>query len=180
MPDQGRPAPLSAEPGFAFCPGCGAPVDAPRPVTCATCGRTHWRNAKPCAGALVVRDGRLLLVRRAGDPFAGFWDIPGGFCEPTELPAAAAVREVFEETGIRVATTELLGMWIDRYDQGGVVQDTLNVYFLARPIEPIAPRLDPREVSAIEWFSPDDLPERVAFPDHASAVLDAWSASAGA
>ena len=44
------------------------------------------------------------------------WDIPGGFCNPDEHPAAAAEREVYEETGITVRTTDLLGIWMDTYE----------------------------------------------------------------
>ncbi|MCO7222154.1 NUDIX hydrolase [Klenkia sp. PcliD-1-E] len=56
-----------------------------------------------CVGA-VVHDpaGRLLLVQRAHDPDRGAWSVPGGRVEPGEDDAAAVVREVAEETGLRV------------------------------------------------------------------------------
>ena len=62
-----------------------------------------------CAGA-VVRDesGRLLLVRRGHEPGLGTWSLPGGRIEPDESAAAAAAREVEEETGLVVAIGELL------------------------------------------------------------------------
>jgi 8-oxo-dGTP diphosphatase len=62
-----------------------------------------------CAGA-VVRDaqGRLLLVRRGREPAAGRWSLPGGRVEPGETTAAAAAREVGEETGLRVSVGALL------------------------------------------------------------------------
>lgn len=177
--EQGRQNPLSAEPGFAFCPACGGPLPSPRPVTCDRCGQTHYRNAKPCAGALVMHGDRLLLVRRAKAPFAGWWDIPGGFCNPTELPRDGAAREVFEETGLQIAITGLLGMWIDRYHEGGTTQDTLNIYFTATVSGGLQTTVDPVEVTEVGWFQRDALPTDVAFPDHASAVLDAWRAGFG-
>jgi 8-oxo-dGTP diphosphatase len=62
-----------------------------------------------CAGA-VIRDGagRLLLVLRGREPGAGRWSLPGGRVESGETPAAAAAREVAEETGLTVAIGELL------------------------------------------------------------------------
>lgn len=57
-------------------------------------------------GALVCRDDGVLLVRRAGPPFAGEWAVPGGKIEPGESMATAAEREVLEETGVRVRAGE--------------------------------------------------------------------------
>ncbi len=127
----------------------------------------------------MVNDDRLLLVRRAKAPFAGRWDIPGGFCNPTELPRDGAVREVFEETGLHITITGLLGMWMDRYREDGTTQDTLNIYFTATLAGDQEPTIDPVEVAEIGWFHRDAVPTDIAFPDHASAVLDAWSAGFG-
>lgn len=49
-------------------------------------------------------DGRVLLVRRADDRR---WAMPGGWVDPGEAPADAAVRETFEETGLVVADPQL-------------------------------------------------------------------------
>ena len=153
-------------------PGSGAGLP---PVTCPACGADHWRNAKPCAGALVMRDGRLLLLRRNIEPWRGWWDIPGGFCDAEEHPMACAAREAREETGIAVEVTGYLGTWLDHYpgpdDPDHVV--TLNAYYhavAAAGAEVGDP--DPHETSEVGWFTPDDLPE-VAFL-HARAVLAAW------
>jgi 8-oxo-dGTP diphosphatase len=157
-----------------FCSACGARVDAVPPFRCPNCDVEHWHNAKPCAGALVERDGSLLLVRRAQDPWRGFWDIPGGFCEPDELPAATAVREVREETGLEVAITDLVGMWLDRYQYGDEsdTATTLNLYFAAKVLRgAVTPS---PETDAVEWFTPQRLPTNIAFPDHAHDVLQTW------
>ncbi|MBI3507191.1 MAG: NUDIX hydrolase [Proteobacteria bacterium] len=56
---------------------------------------------RPAAIAVVKRDGRFLLVRRANPPDPGRWGFPGGKVEPGETVAEAAVRELAEETGVR-------------------------------------------------------------------------------
>jgi 8-oxo-dGTP diphosphatase len=66
-----------------------------------------------CVGAIVVLDGRLLLVQRANDPGAGEWSVPGGRVEPGELLAEAVVRELAEETGLEGVCGPLVG-WVER------------------------------------------------------------------
>src|SRR4051812_45185259 len=59
------------------------------------------RPVVACVGAVVTDGhGRLLVVRRANDPSAGLWSVPGGKVEPGEDDAAAVVREAYEETGL--------------------------------------------------------------------------------
>jgi 8-oxo-dGTP diphosphatase len=69
-----------------------------------------------CVGAVVVADGRLLLVRRGRPPGLGQWSVPGGRVEAGERLADAVVRETVEETGIEVACGDLLG-WVERIDE---------------------------------------------------------------
>lgn len=65
-------------------------------------------------GGVVIRDGRVLLVRRAKPPLLGQWSIPGGAVEPGETLAAAVRRELKEETALEVTVGELLEVieWI--------------------------------------------------------------------
>ena len=161
-----------------YCSDCAAPLPHDPPVTCPNCGITHYANAKPCGGALIGDDARrLLLIRRAHQPYEGCWDIPGGFCELREHPRDAAVREAREETGLEVEGGDLVGIWLDDYGDTGIV--TLNLYFRCR-VTGGSERPEEGEVAELRWFDPDALPlDRLAFPEHERAVLEAWLAGGG-
>jgi len=163
-----------------FCSACGRELAHVPPIQCGACGVEHWRNSKPCSGALVTRNNELLLVKRTIDPWNGLWDVPGGFCEATELPVATAEREILEETGYRIQVDELLGIWLDDYGEPspalGQPEITMCLYYLAHPVDGGDASVDPDEVAEVRWFPADALPERMAFPNHVYEVLDAWKA----
>ena len=162
--------------GWRYCPRCAAPLTtAVGRVECAACGFVAYANSAPTASALCVDDdGRLLLVRRAVEPFRGRWDIPGGFLEEHEHPKDALRRELVEETGLEIDPVAFFGVWIDWYgDEGPGVQSTLNLYWTARVV-----RGDPRpadDVDELRWFAPDELPAatELAFTNTRS-VVEAW------
>lgn len=62
-------------------------------------------------GAVVVRDGELLMVRRGREPGKGLWSLPGGRVERGEYLVDAVAREVQEETGLEVEVDDLLGIF---------------------------------------------------------------------
>jgi 8-oxo-dGTP diphosphatase len=62
----------------------------------------------PAVIAVLVHEGRALLVRRANPPDAGLWGFPGGKIEYGETVKAAALRELLEETGIQAQAQEIL------------------------------------------------------------------------
>ena len=64
------------------------------------CGRSWYRNSMPAVGAAIVKDGKALVTIRAREPEKGRLDLPGGFLEVGEHPAAGLVREVKEELGV--------------------------------------------------------------------------------
>lgn len=64
-------------------------------------------------GAVVVDEGRVLLVRRGSEPLKGHWSLPGGLVELGEPILASVVREVREETGLTVEPMELIEL-LDR------------------------------------------------------------------
>jgi 8-oxo-dGTP diphosphatase len=69
-------------------------------------------------GGVVVRDGKVLLIRRGKEPLKGRWVIPGGTVELGETLEQAVVREVREETGIDVRAREVV-LVFDRIERDG-------------------------------------------------------------
>lgn len=156
-----------------FCVQCGAALiwraggeGEPARRACPACGWVFYNNPRPCVGALIVRDGRLLLGRRAGEPYRGWWDIPGGFMEAGETPEEALAREVLEETGLEVRSVRPFVALPDTYGPEGA--PTLNLHYLVEVGEG-----DPEpqsDVAELRWFAAHELPERVAFANGRQAV----------
>jgi 8-oxo-dGTP diphosphatase len=122
--------------------------------------------------ALVERDGRLLLGRRAFEPSKGLWDLPGGFLEENEHPLDALVRELREETGLDVEPASFVGVWMEPDYQGRTVLcltwDACVTGGNERPAD---------DVSELAWFAPHELPadDQLAF-EHFPALLRLWRA----
>jgi ADP-ribose pyrophosphatase YjhB (NUDIX family) len=161
--------------GWHWCPRCKGPLEKARGAAlCPACGFVMYANSAPTASALVVDDGgRVLLARRAGDPFRDLWDIPGGFLEEGEHPEDALRRELLEETGLEVEPTGYLGVWMDQYGDGLGAPATLNLVWTARVVG--GEERPDDDVAELAWFGRDELPPRgeLAFATVA-AVLDAW------
>ncbi len=73
-------------------------------------------------GAVVVDEGRVLLVRRGSEPLKGHWTLPGGMLEVGETLAAGVAREVREETGLEVEPVELVELLDRIHREGGRVR----------------------------------------------------------
>ena len=85
---------------------------------------------------MIVREGRVLLIRRAQAPLKGEWSLPGGAVELGETLEDAICREVLEETGLVVETVEVVKAFdrISRDDQGRVRYHYVLVDFLCRVV----------------------------------------------
>jgi len=163
-------------PEVRFCSACGVELPSRPPVTCAACGASHWLNPKPCANAIVVDGDRVLLTRRAYAPWKDGWCAPGGFCEEGEHPIETVEREVLEETGLRVAVTGYIGVWVDTYADEPSEPDASVIsvaYYAARSVGGDESAFDRTEVSELRWFGWDELPPDLAPPGTLEAVFAA-------
>jgi ADP-ribose pyrophosphatase YjhB (NUDIX family) len=102
-------------------------------------------------GTVTVNNGKILLIKRAFDPGAGKWSIPGGLIEVGEKLSEAGKRETEEETGIKVEILELINVFdmIDLDDSKKVKYHYVLVDFLAKPVGG-KERLS-SEVTEIKW-----------------------------
>ncbi|MBP6015780.1 MAG: NUDIX hydrolase N-terminal domain-containing protein [Candidatus Promineofilum sp.] len=114
----------------------------------------HFALGPQASGeAVVIRDNKLLLVRRADD---GLWALPGGITDPGETLAETARRELQEEAGIDGRVTQLLGLFDSRLWHSAKRIHFYHAVFLIEADDP-EPRPSP-EVSAAAYFAADELP----------------------
>ncbi|NIR49687.1 NUDIX domain-containing protein [candidate division KSB1 bacterium] len=160
---------------FRFCPACGAPLESKSDNDsnarfCPNCDFTHYDHPKPCAGAVIAKNGDILLIRRANEPYKNCWDFPGGFLEFDEHPEDGLIREVSEELDIKIQVSGLIGLYMDHY--GSQKESTLNIYYTCNILNgSITPN---HEVSEAKWFSLREVPTNFAFK-HAKLVLRDWT-----
>ena len=157
-----------------FCPLCGASVER-RVVSrdmrvypvCRECGFVCYLHPKIVAGVVPVRDGRILLTRRAIEPALGLWTFPGGYVDWGESVADAARREMREEVGLDLEPGGLLGIY--SYSDAPVV---IVVYHVTVP-DGLEAEADPHEVSETAYFSCEAIPwDRLAFRSTREALED--------
>ncbi len=111
---------------------------------------------------------KVLLIQRGADPYKGYWAFPGGFMNMDETTEQCAIRELEEETGLRVSNVHQIGAYskVDRDPRGR----TITVAYLAIIDEPVQVT-GQDDAAKAEWFPLSALPE-LAF-DHAEIMQDA-------
>ena len=129
----------------------------PRPAVTADCV-VITKKAEP----------KVLLIQRGADPYKGCWAFPGGFMNMDETTERCAIRELEEETGLKVSTVRQIGAYskVDRDPRGR----TITVAYLAIIDKP-AQVTGQDDATKAEWFPLSALPE-LAF-DHADIMADA-------
>jgi 8-oxo-dGTP diphosphatase len=113
-------------------------------------------HAQLAVSAAIFRDGKILLVRRAGSPARGFYSLPGGRVEFGETLHAALHREIAEETGLKIEILDLAG-WREVLPGTAGGGHYLIMSFAARWTfgEPVLND----ELDDFRWLAPDALGE---------------------
>lgn len=141
-----------------FCPMCGGELavrtvmpDLRRNKVCKVCGFVHFLGPKLVAGCLLIRDGGVLLLKRAIKPGFGLWTFPGGYVELGESAVEAARRETLEEVGMEVRVGRILGLYSDPANAIATV-----AVYLAEP--GAAHPATSQEASEVRYFAPEEIP----------------------
>lgn len=141
-----------------FCSQCGTSGltrcvpngDTHERLTCTDCGHIHYLNPKIIAGCIIEQHGRYLLCQRAIPPRAGTWTLPAGFMENGETTEQAALREVWEETGVRAEIVSPYSIFsVPRISE-------VYIIFRAQALE-ITGQFGP-ETTQYQFFAPEDIP----------------------
>ena len=129
----------------------------PRPAVTADCV-VITREAEP----------KVLLIQRAIEPYKGCWAFPGGFMNMDETTEQCAIRELEEETGLKLDTMHQIGAYskVDRDPRGR----TITVAYLAIIDKPVQVN-GQDDAAKAEWFPINNLPH-LAF-DHQEIMTDA-------
>jgi 8-oxo-dGTP diphosphatase len=129
----------------------------PRPAVTADCV-VITKEAEP----------KVLLIQRGFDPYKGCWAFPGGFMNIDETTEQCAIRELEEETGLKVDTINQIGAYskVDRDPRGR----TITVAYLAIVDGPVEVT-GQDDAAKAEWFPLSTLP-KLAF-DHDDIIQDA-------
>ncbi|MEM7333394.1 MAG: NUDIX hydrolase [Chloroflexota bacterium] len=153
---------LSAPEKVRYCSNCGAPMET-RCIgdklrrACTQCNFIHFTDPKVGVGVFVVRDSKILLVRRTMAPEIGKWSIPAGYIDHGEDPEVVAVREAFEETSLTVEIEKLIDVYHNPPEEGGA---TVFILYQAKLLSGTPQAGD--DADAVGFFGADELPE-IAF-----------------
>lgn len=110
-------------------------------------------------GILVMRNGKLLLGKRRGSHGAGYYAAPGGHIEYGESFAAAARREVREETGLEITGLRLLAVGNYLFSRPDRERHYVDVDFVCEAPTGEAQLCEPEKCDGWDWYNLSELPE---------------------
>jgi 8-oxo-dGTP diphosphatase len=139
-------------------------------------------------GGIVIQDGKVLLVQRGREPLKGYWSVPGGAVETGERLEEALLREVREETGLRVKPL-FLGAVFERLMPDAAARTEFH-YVLVDYVCEIEGDVDAAaepepgdDAAALGWFQLDEIETMQMTPgtaeviSHALVAYDCWRAT---
>lgn len=162
--------PVNEKDLYTYCPQCRSnlalkTIDKAQVKSCNKCGFVFWNNPKPAVSILLYRNGDVLMIQRAHEPFKNYWVLPGGFIGHEETAEEAIKREAKEEIGLGVLIDGLIGVYRIDNDPRGI---HIDIIFHGRASDQDTLN---KEDKKWQYFSPENLPENVAYK-HRNAITD--------
>lgn len=156
-----------------YCYQCGSEMeirflDNREREACPNCGWVHYLQLKVGAAVIIEQDGKLLLLQRAHEPWAGSWMIVAGYVEADEEPKDAAIREVREEASLDVEVGDLFKTYY--YDDDPRGNGVVFVY-KATKVSGTLHLND--EATDARYFAPDEIPEYLTKAGQ-DKIINAW------
>jgi ADP-ribose pyrophosphatase len=112
---------------------------------------------KAAVGAVVIKEGKILLVKRKYPPKQGKWAIPGGSVNLGESLQAAAEREIMEETGLTIAAKDPVHTF-DLIEKDATGEIVFHYVIVDLRADYVCGQIKPADdVSDARWFAPDEI-----------------------
>ncbi|MCR4916085.1 MAG: NUDIX domain-containing protein [Prevotella sp.] len=140
---------------FHYCPVCGSDkflTNDAKSRRCTACGFVYYANAAASTAAFIIRNGQLLVARRAQEPARGTLDLPGGFVDMNETAEEGLHREMMEETGLEPVAVHYLFSLPNQYLYSGMVIHTLDLFFRVDIADDAIPIADD-DAAELMWVS---------------------------
>ena len=151
---------------YKYCPKCGNDlliknVEKDLRLLCDSCGFIFYQNPVPAVAAILIKNKKVLLVKRKYEPRAFDWCLPAGFLEFGESPEAGLIREIKEETNLDIQVENVFNVYNAMDDPRSHV--VLVVYWGKIIHGNLKPGDDAIEA---DFFPLDSLPANIAFSCH--------------
>jgi len=157
---------------YKFCPYCGKDLkikteELKKRQFCPDCNWTYYPHVGVAVGAIIINDNKVLMVRRSRKPYKGTWMFPAGFVDYGEHPEETLIREVREETGLKVDEYKYYGLFQAPDDPRSPGHFTIFYEILAFSDQIF--NNDEDENVEIKWFDINDLPN-IGWDSHKKAA----------
>ncbi len=140
---------------YKFCPYCKSDIKLDDNVySCSSCNQKIYIDPKPTVNILPIKDNKVLINKRAIEPYKGEYDLLGGFTNSNETIEEAVIREMKEETNLDIKIIKYFGSYTDVYGENG--NPVLAMTFL---VEITGGEMKPQDdVAELEWIEIKEMP----------------------